>query len=267
MSEVSAVMTFEAFARQEAQQYMPDHLAAKILEQTGAFTVSSVVAGGKNTICDLLVTDDFCGFCVSHTTREVEDRDRINPSNPESYPTAYAFVDREHMVGKLLAYEMLEVAVVHGNIYGTSLDALQAVAGTGRRPLLEIDMQGVTKLQTVYEKLPSFFIVPPNPETWLQRWAARDTSITRDLFDKRVASAITECDMAMKLFTEGRMTFIANNHAQIAADSIVSALENGASANQETRYRALQNFKTTVAVQSDGTDVLWEEFKRVQKNN
>ena len=53
----------------------------------------------------------------------------------------YHFVTKEQFEGGLNAKKFLEHASVHGQYYGTSLAAVQAVAATGKCCILDIDVQ------------------------------------------------------------------------------------------------------------------------------
>lgn len=266
------IARFADFALQEAKTYLPDHMAAEVLSRTGAFTVSSIVAGGKSTVSEILLDRDYCALSISHTTRDPENRDRINPDDPESYPTAYHYVDMEHMVGKMLAREMLEVAPVHGNIYGTSLGALGDVAAVKKRPLLDIDVQGVQKLQSTGAVFPSFFLVPTVGyndhvlEPWLKRWSGRDPEIDRETFDKRVASAQNETQAALDMSDARSMYLVINDKAENAAQSIVDALEAGQMPRHEdadlTLVRFIRGLNTEVHA-----DTLWDHFQAIRADN
>ena len=254
--------TFEEFAFELVDAYVPDTLAAETLLKTATFTVSSMVAGGKGTICDILKAEDFCAVALSHTTRDPEPRDGMEPGTPDSYPVAYSFVDVPHMAGKLLAREMLEVAVVHGNVYGTSLEALESVAKSGRCPLLEIDLQGVENLKAVAPTMPSFFIVPPGVDVWLSRWSSRDPEITKAQFTKRVQTAQQECRKAIAMVYDESLTLISNGNAQFAADSIRAAVSDGIVANQATRLLDLSDFADNLDELSESGE-LWQKFKAI----
>ena len=53
----------------------------------------------------------------------------------------YHFVSRDAMERDIAAGRFLEHAEVHGNLYGTSVVAVQAVAAAGKQAILDIDVQ------------------------------------------------------------------------------------------------------------------------------
>lgn len=77
---------------------------------------------GKGTLLKLLLDEfkDEFGFCVSHTTRK--------PRPNEVHGVHYHFVTPE----EFKQVEFLEWAEVHGNFYGTSLNALQEIRRLGK---------------------------------------------------------------------------------------------------------------------------------------
>lgn len=269
MSIENSVASFDEFALKHAEAFQAGPEAAELLASTGAFSVASIVAGGKGTIGAILTSEGYSEVVKSHTTRDIEHRDRRNPENPHSYPDAYHFVDMPHMLGKILASEMLEVAPVHGgDIYGTSLDELRRVSAVGKRPMLEIDIQGVRKLQAVYPELPAFFITPTTLPGWLERWAGRSPETSEEVFGARVVSALAECEAVLDMAyqEQNTITLISNVEAQVASDSIVVALEEGTVANQPARLLALRDFKDSLKVEVESnTGRLWEDFQLLTK--
>ena len=108
-------------------------------QQTSFFDVSVAVCGpsgaGKSTLINLLrkeFPDDF-GFSVSHTTRE--------PRAGEQDGVDYHFSNKPTMEVAISEGKFLESANVHGNLYGTSFEAIDSVAKQHRVCILDIDVQ------------------------------------------------------------------------------------------------------------------------------
>ena len=97
---------------------------------------------GKGTIIEKLKSEYPGGFAfsVSHTTRA--------PRDGETDGKEYHFTTKEKFEAMIAADEFIEYAQVHGNYYGTSKAALQAVTQTGAVALVEIDVQGAKKLKS-----------------------------------------------------------------------------------------------------------------------
>jgi guanylate kinase len=100
---------------------------------------------GKGTIIHKFMTErggsEKFQFTVSHTTRQ--------PREGESDGIHYHFVSVATMRELMRQNAFLESAEVHGNYYGTSWGAMQAIHSTGRRGLLDIDVQGVKRIKEV----------------------------------------------------------------------------------------------------------------------
>ena len=98
---------------------------------------SDVIAASpmQGTLVQRLMSEhgDKFAFTVSHTTRK--------PRAGEQDGVAYMFVDRPVMEAAINAGSFLEHAEVHGNLYGTSVEAVQRCAAAGKSALLEIDVQ------------------------------------------------------------------------------------------------------------------------------
>merc|ERR1719203_1201444 len=87
------------------------------------------------------------GFSVSHTTRD--------PRPGEQDGKDYHFSTHEVMEKGISEGKFIEHAHVHGNIYGTSKDAVDAVRNEGKICILDIDVQGAKSMneQKVLKRL------------------------------------------------------------------------------------------------------------------
>jgi hypothetical protein len=89
---------------------------------------------GKGTLIGKLMKDfpDSFGFSVSHTTRR--------PREKEQDGVHYHFTKRPTMEKEISERKFLESADVHGNLYGTSWAAVDAVTSSGkvRKSLLSL---------------------------------------------------------------------------------------------------------------------------------
>ncbi|CAK9039751.1 Guanylate kinase 1 (AtGK1) (GMP kinase 1) [Durusdinium trenchii] len=128
---------------------------------------------------------DHFGFSVSHTTRD--------PRPGEQDGVDYHFVKREQMQKDIDAGLFVEHAEVHGNLYGTSISAVQDVTKTGRVCLLDIDVQGAESVrQSPLSKTCSFvFFAPPTADVLEQRLRGRGTE-TEERIQKRLAGSLRE---------------------------------------------------------------------------
>ncbi|KAG1219982.1 hypothetical protein G6F35_007041 [Rhizopus arrhizus] len=113
--------------------------------QTAAkiFVISGPSGSGKSTLLKKLFSEypSTFGFSISHTTRK--------PRPGEQDGKDYHFVEKEHMISEVEAGKFIESATFSGNMYGTSIKAVEDVVAQGKVCVLDIDMQGV-KLTTQF---------------------------------------------------------------------------------------------------------------------
>ncbi|MFN2598857.1 MAG: guanylate kinase [Pyrinomonadaceae bacterium] len=130
--------------------------------------VTSPSAGGKGTLIRrVLPTVPRLGYSVSWTTRA--------PREGEREGVHYFFVREEEFAAARERGEFLEWAVVHGNLYGTSLGVLERELSSGRDVILEIDVQGAESVRRAPLDSVGVFILPPSFEVLRERLRARES--------------------------------------------------------------------------------------------
>ncbi|ORY84267.1 P-loop containing nucleoside triphosphate hydrolase protein [Protomyces lactucae-debilis] len=112
------------------------------------------------------------GFSVSHTTRQ--------PRAGEQNGKDYHFVDRASFKAGADRGDFIEWAEFSGNLYGTSIAAVQAVAQTGegdakRTCILDIDLQGARLVKKTQLNARFLFVAPPSMEELEKRLRGRKT--------------------------------------------------------------------------------------------
>eukprot|EP00736_Rhodelphis_marinus_P014529 Rmarinus@m.3176 len=164
--------------------YVPSQAAARSTTHSKAMRLPPlVVCGpsgvGKSTLIQRLMhafPDDF-GFSVSHTTRA--------PRSGEKNGVHYHFIDKTQMLADIQEGKFIEHAEVHGNLYGTSLAAVQSVGEAGRICVLDIDVQGVRQVKQTELQPLCLFVAPPDLAELQTRLKKRGTeseeSLTRRL--------------------------------------------------------------------------------------
>lgn len=131
------------------------------------------------------------GFTTSHTTR--------SPRPGEVNGVHYHFLPFQKMKEAISAGEFLEHAEVHGNLYGTSFDAMRHVQETsGKICLLDIDVQGVKNVKDheTQQAAPPvkgkfIFIAPPSMQVLEVRLKGRGTE-TAESLSRRTKNAQME---------------------------------------------------------------------------
>ncbi|XP_068637568.1 guanylate kinase 1-like isoform X2 [Aristolochia californica] len=142
---------------------------------------------GKGTLISKLMKDfpSTFGFSVSHTTR--------SPRENEKDGVHYHFSERSIMEKDIRDGKFLESANVHGNLYGTSIEAVEAVTDSGKRCILDIDVQGARSVKRSSLEVVSIFICPPSFEELEKRLRARGTE-TEEQIQKRLRNAKAELE-------------------------------------------------------------------------
>ncbi|KAG8818497.1 hypothetical protein FRC17_010812 [Serendipita sp. 399] len=146
---------------------------------------------GKSTLLKRLFKEhpERFGFSVSHTTR----RKREGEENG----VAYHFVTMDEFDSMIERKEFIEFATFSGNKYGTSIKAVEDVAGTGKKCILDIDSQGVRLVKE--SKLDPFylFIAPPKYADLVNRLTGRGTE-TQEAIEARLNAAKAEIRYAQE---------------------------------------------------------------------
>jgi guanylate kinase len=147
--------------------------------------VSSPSGAGKTTLCRRLI-DEFPDivFSVSYTTRPLR--------RGEEEGIDYHFVDRATFDAMVAREEFAEWAEVHGNRYGTTVEAVAQALDGGRHVLFDIDYQGGRQIKAKFEKEAVLvFVLPPSLAELERRLRQRATD-EADVIDLRLKKALDE---------------------------------------------------------------------------
>ncbi|GAU50014.1 hypothetical protein TSUD_331670 [Trifolium subterraneum] len=142
---------------------------------------------GKGTLISMLMKEfpSMFGFSVSHTTRA--------PRNMEKDGVHYHFTEKSVMEKEIKNGKFLEFASVHGNLYGTSVEAVEVVADAGKRCILDIDVQGAKSVRASSLEAIFIFVCPPSMEELEKRLRDRGTE-TEEQILKRLRNAKAEIE-------------------------------------------------------------------------
>jgi guanylate kinase len=133
------------------------------------FIISAPSGTGKTTILKRVIAElKNIVFSVSHTTR--------SPRLGEEKDVDYFFVDKSTFVTMQEQGLFLEWAEVHGNLYGTCSNTVQAITEQGIDIILDIDVQGARQLMDKLKNKGVFvFISPPSLHELEKRLVNRGT--------------------------------------------------------------------------------------------
>ncbi len=154
------------------------------------FILSAPSGAGKTTLIQRMFDQERTDgarmvFSVSHTTRaprmgEVEGRD-------------YYFVDRAAFQALVAADGFLEWAEVHGNLYGTSRQAVEERLESGVDVMLDIDVQGAEQVLARRPDAVSIFVLPPSYEALRERLTRRGLD-SEEVIARRLAVSLSEIE-------------------------------------------------------------------------
>nr|CAB3254186.1 estradiol 17-beta-dehydrogenase 11 [Phallusia mammillata] len=139
---------------------------------------------GKSTLLNLLFKEfpSAFGFSVSHTTRK--------PRPGEEDGKHYHFTTLEQMQTEIKQGKFIEHAQFSGNMYGTSIMAVEDVLKQKKICLLDIDEQGVKSIKKTNINPLYIFVAPPSLEALRERLKSRGTE-SEETIEKRMATAVS----------------------------------------------------------------------------
>src|SRR5580700_2215172 len=150
------------------------------------YIVSAPSGSGKSTLVnELFKMVRNLEFSISYTTRP--------PRGSEQSGKEYFFVSRPEFEAMIAADEFLEYAIYDGNYYGTARRFLHEAENRSNDLLLDIDVQGASKIK---EKIPdavSIFILPPDREKL--EWRLRNRGLdSEEVIRRRLDTARREIE-------------------------------------------------------------------------
>jgi guanylate kinase len=139
-----------------------------------AYIISAPSGAGKTTLCRMAAAHfPEIRNSVSYTTRK--------PRPGEVNGSDYWFVEDEAFDRMVEGGEFLEYAGVYGRRYGTSKKDLEALLDQGWSVILEIDVQGASKVRKAMKGGVYIFILPPSLKACEQRLVARGKDSVEDI--------------------------------------------------------------------------------------
>lgn len=148
------------------------------------FVVSAPSGAGKSTLCQKLIRKmPSLKLSVSYTTRP--------PRRGEINDVHYTFISEKKFKGMIDRKEFAEWAVVHGNLYGTSIKRLRKLNREGYDIILDIDVHGAMQLKKTYNNAAYIFILPPSMQALRKRLSQRKTD-TKETVAVRIENAREE---------------------------------------------------------------------------
>ncbi|MCL5270735.1 MAG: guanylate kinase [bacterium] len=148
--------------------------------------ISAPSGGGKSAVLERLrAAHPDLVYSVSVTTRA--------PRGSEREGIDYHYVTRQVFEEWIVAGRFYEWAEVHGNLYGTRADVIEAALDEGRDVVMDIDVQGGLAVKRRSPDAVLVFLLPPSMEVLEARLRRRATDDERAL-RVRLANAAREID-------------------------------------------------------------------------
>jgi guanylate kinase len=148
---------------------------------------------------------------VSMTTRK--------PRPDEIDGVHYHFVDDEEFERMRAAGEFLEWAVVHGRAkYGTPRQPVEEALASGRKAMLEIDLQGARQVRQQIPEALMVFLAPPDWPELVRRLVGRGTES-----DEERGVRLTTAQQELAAQQEFDVTIV-NDDVQRASEELVSLI-------------------------------------------
>jgi len=161
-----------------------------IMSKGTLFVISAPSGAGKTTLINA-VRPLFPNilYSVSYTTR--------SPRPGETEGVSYYFSKTDQFERMIKSDEFLEWKKVHGNYYGTPRGPVTRALATGKKMILDIDVQGA---MDVFARVPGavgIFITVPDLQVLEDRLRKRGTD-SEETISLRLANATAEIEAAEK---------------------------------------------------------------------
>lgn len=176
---------------QKLTGYQPDDSAIELIKSTKILLLVGPTGAGKDALkVELLKTNNY-HHIVSHTTRPL----RINHGIPEEDGVDYHFIDKAMAEAMLEKHEFIEAKVIHGNLYGTSINEIKLAHDDHKVALTDIDVQGVREYKKLDPNVTAVFLLPPSFVVWQDRLTHRYGDVVdADDHKLRLETALSELE-------------------------------------------------------------------------
>ncbi|KAF5682039.1 guanylate kinase [Fusarium denticulatum] len=120
---------------------------------------------------------------------------RLKDKYPTIFSSAVSHITRQSRPGEVEGVTYFFRSLIDGNHYGTSKQAMATLMDKGLTPILDIEMEGVKKIQSLDLVARYVFLKPPSLETLESRLRYRGTEDEASI-SKRLAHTQLELEFA-----------------------------------------------------------------------
>ena len=186
-------------------------------KKRGKIIVFSAPSGaGKTTLLDYLrFSIPGLVYSISATTR--------SPRPGERNSEHYFFLSEAEFREKIEENGFAEWQMVHGNYYGTPRSFIDETIGRGLHVIMDIDVFGKKKFDTVYPDAIGILILPPDMEQLERRLRMRKTE-SEEAIERRLTNASVEMNFAI---CEGKYEYrVVNDNLERAQQEVLEIVRN-----------------------------------------
>lgn len=159
-------------------------MSSDVVTRGTLIVVSAPSGAGKSSLVDRVIGKvDRLRYSVSWTTRA--------PRSRESDGVDYRYVSLAEFSAMRDEDGFLEWAEVHGHLYGTPREPVEATLSEGCDLILDIDIQGAAQVRQQMPEAVSVFIMPPNRQVLEARLHSRDQNSPSEI-ERRLRNATVE---------------------------------------------------------------------------
>lgn len=177
------------------RQYQPSPETVRLLRATKVVIFCGITGAGKDRIQDELNKQDRFDRIITSTTRAPRENDGVMEQNGREY----YFLTREEAMRNIENKKYFEVALVHGEINGTTAEEIRRIHDNGKAAIGDVNYVGVENYKKHAPETTAIFLIPPDFDTWMERLKRRYD--TKEDFvaawPKRRESAIHELEWAL----------------------------------------------------------------------
>lgn len=183
--QVIRVMKVGLYGRTGSERMLPQKgtQSGRSISGTGKLFVLSAPSGsGKSTLVARVreVFPDML-YSISCTTR--------SPRGGEKEGVQYYFLEEQRFRQMVDHDEFLEWKEVHGHLYGTPAEPVMHALESGRRMILDIDVQGAREVFQKLDDAVGIFVSPPDMTILEQRLRLRGTDSEHSICTRMVNAA------------------------------------------------------------------------------
>ena len=109
----------------------------------------------------------------------------------------YHFLSKDEFEAKIVHGDLIEYAVVHTNLYGSTFSELERIIALDKNPIYIIEPQGMIHIKPILEakgyEVVTIFMLPPSLDDLKKRLYGRGTE-TAEQYELRLAKAMLELE-------------------------------------------------------------------------